>query len=281
MSAPGRLRPVAPGVLVATSRRDATNTLVVLGRCDAVLLVDPAWTPDELDGLDRELRARRLRPTAGFATHAHIDHLLWHPGFGAVPRWATAETVRRAGGERQALLRELGPGYDRRAIDRFGAVLPPPMGSGDVLPWDAGAVRVIRHDAHSPGHAALWLPAQRVLIAGDMLSDVEVPLLDAGDPLGSEYAAGLTALAPAAERALVVVPGHGRPGTDGAARLAADRAYLAALRTGGQPDDPRLSDPAMFSAWSAARAAAARVAGALHVPDSAEGAPQCAGPDRV
>lgn len=241
-------------MLVATSRKDATNTVVVVGRAGAALLVDPAWTPDELDGLDRELRARRLRPTGAFATHAHFDHLLWHAGFGDVPRWATAETARRAGLGRDDLLRELGPGYDRQVLDRFGAVTAV---LGDVVPWDGGRVQVLRHDAHVPGHAALWLPAQRTLIAGDMLSDTEVPLLDAEDPLGVAYAAGLEVLAPVAERATVVIPGHGRPGSDGCARLEADRRYLSALRTGVRPEDPRLRDVAMLGEWTRARQRAA------------------------
>ena len=225
-------------MLIATSRRDATNTVVVLGPRGAVLLVDPAWTPDELDGLARELRARHLRPTAGFATHAHFDHLLWHPGFGDGPRWATAETARRARADRPALLAELGPGHDRHVLDRLGGVTPI---VGDTMPWDGPVVRVIRHDAHIPGHAALWLPTHRVLIAGDMLSDIEVPLLDPGDPVGDAYAAGLDTLAPFAEHALIVVPGHGRPGRDGAARLHADRRLLAVFRAGTPSSDPRLS----------------------------------------
>ncbi len=224
-------------MLIATSRRDAINTVVVLGPRGAVLLVDPAWTPDELDGLARELRARHLRPTAGFATHAHFDHLLWHRGFGDGPRWATAETARRARADRAALLTELGPGHDRQVLDRLGAVIPV---VGDTVPWDGPVVRVIPHDAHVPGHAALWLPSHRVLIAGDMLSDIEAPLLDPSDAAGDTYAAGLDTLAPFAERALIVVPGHGRPGRDGVARLQADRRFLAALRTGAPPSDPRL-----------------------------------------
>jgi hypothetical protein len=46
------------------------------------------------------------------------------------------------------------------------------------------------------GHAAVFLPQTGVLLAGDMLSDVEIPLPDllAADPLG-DYRAGLDRLA--------------------------------------------------------------------------------------
>ena len=66
----------------------------------------------------------------------------------------------------------------------------------------------------------------RVLIAGDMLSDVELPLLEETGP--AEYAAGLDALRPYAAAAAVVVPGHGHPGTgaEPARRWRADHDYL-------------------------------------------------------
>ena len=57
------------------------------------------------------------------------------------------------------------------------------------------------------------------------------------------YAAALDRLAEAAEHVDVVVPGHGAvaDGPEVAARLAADRAYIDALRRGEEPVDARLS----------------------------------------
>ena len=55
------------------------------------------------------------------------------------------------------------------------------------LPADGGPVpgEIIEHEAHAIGHAAILLTGRGVLIAGDMLSDVLIPLLDARPP-GSE-----------------------------------------------------------------------------------------------
>ena len=69
--------------------------------------------------------------------------------------------------------------------------------------------------------------------------------LDATDPVGDHLVA-LTRLEHAAAQhgAAVLIPGHGTV-TDTAGlrdRLAADRAYLAALMAGGPFDDPRLAD---------------------------------------
>lgn len=84
---------VAPGVFVATSRVMSTTSTVVVDAGQA-LLIDPAWMPDELEALASELRGRELEVIGGFATHAHHDHLLWHPDFGDAPRWRPTEPRR-------------------------------------------------------------------------------------------------------------------------------------------------------------------------------------------
>jgi glyoxylase-like metal-dependent hydrolase (beta-lactamase superfamily II) len=257
-----RLEAVADGVLVAVSRWLVTTTTLVLGGPGptgrAALLVDPAWEPDELEGLAREVRHLGAAVVAGFATHAHHDHLLWHPALGDVPRWATATTAATAGRERRRLLAEA-----RLDAERYGGADHPPavlaqLGrvrglapGADRLPDGAGAlpdVEVVEHGAHAPGHAALWLPGARVLLAGDLLSDVEVPLpfdeiSGRGDLAG--YRAGLETLAPYVARAAVLVPGHGVPTRSPGRRLDADLRYLDAVEAGRPPDDPRLADPAV------------------------------------
>lgn len=117
-----QLHEVAPGLLVATSRTDSLNSVVVVGRDGGVLLVDPGWHQDELDDLGADLSARSLLPVAGLATHAHHDHVLWHPDFGDVPRWASPDTVRIAGSHREAILEALGGGYRPGVLDLVGQV---------------------------------------------------------------------------------------------------------------------------------------------------------------
>jgi hypothetical protein len=76
-----------------------------------------------------------------------------------------------------------------------------------------------------------------------MLSDVLIPLLDHRRP--GQVSADQTALDrldEAVSHVDVVVPGHGAvaKGPEVAARLAADRAYIDALRQGQEPIDARL-----------------------------------------
>ena len=81
---------------------------------------------------------------------------------------------------------------------------------------------------------AVWIPWARVLVCGDYLSPVEIPMLHGAAP--DAYLATLARLEPLVEQAEHVVPGHGAPidGTRAAAILREDRAYLEALLEHGE-----------------------------------------------
>jgi glyoxylase-like metal-dependent hydrolase (beta-lactamase superfamily II) len=102
---------------------------------------------------------------------------------------------------------------------------------------------IVEHQAHAIGHAAVLLADRGVLLAGDMLSDILIPLLDPRRPdqVGA-YETALDMLDGTAGRIDVLVPGHGSvaEGPEIAARLAADHAYVDALRRGEEPVDARL-----------------------------------------
>ncbi len=218
-------------MLVATAEKYTTTSTVILGPGATCLVVDPAVTPAEVTGLAAELAARGLRPVAGWATHPHWDHVLWCAELGDVPRYATPRAAETAERDREGLIEgvtESAPGHD---LELFAWLTPLPA---DHIPWDGPVARILVHDAHEPGHGALFLSGTGTLLAGDMLSDVEIPLLSEGspDPIG-EYRAGLDLLA-SLHDVRVLVPGHGHAG-DGAElrrRMDADRRYLDALEQG-------------------------------------------------
>ena len=114
-------------------------------------------------------------------------------------------------------------------VELFGLVTPLPADGGPVPGEIAG------HQAHAIGHAAVLLADRGVLLAGDMGSDVLIPLLEPRRPdqVGA-YEAALDRLGEAARHAGVLVPGHGAvaEGPEVAARLAGDHAYIDALRRG-------------------------------------------------
>jgi len=245
---------------VYTSRRERTTSTVLLAGHEA-LLIDPAWDPDELAALAADLVAAGVTVTAGFATHAHHDHVLWHPALGPAPRWASAPVARAATAEQADLVAALGPGWPAALGQLVGRLRPV---TGSVLAWpkartDAALdLQLVIHNAHAPGHTAVWLPTERVLIAGDMLSDVELPLLEQSTP--DDYADGLELLQPYVDQAKVVIPGHGSPaiGAQATLRWAADRRYLDALHRPAPPHDDRLGMPGMAEAHRENRRQAAQ-----------------------
>jgi len=231
-------------VLVRTSDVYMTTTTVVAAgsRC---LLIDPALLPGELAALEEELADLGLAVEAAVSTHPHWDHVLWSAGLGDAPRFTSARAI-------ETLEQRRGPMVDDQMIEasrRWYASWDMPLAgrltaapAGGLVPWSGPAARLVVHDGHAPGHAAVHLPELGVLAAGDMLSDVEIPGLDWDEPdaLGA-YQDGLQALGELAGVRLVI-PGHGRPG-DSAAwrdRLQADRHYLEALAAGDPVVDPRL-----------------------------------------
>jgi glyoxylase-like metal-dependent hydrolase (beta-lactamase superfamily II) len=230
------LKQVADGVWVRQSDWVWSNAVVVRGE-HGLTLVDPGIGGADLDQLAGDVDLLGIPVVAGFSTHPHWDHLLWHSRFGDVPRYATSVGARVASEAReraQAMAAESATGIP---LELIGLLTP--------LPADGGPVpgEIIEHEAHTIGHAAVLLADRGVLIAGDMLSDVLIPLLDPRRPdqVGA-YKTALDRLGEAAGHIEVLVPGHGAvaEGAEVAARLAADRAYIDALRRGEEPVDARL-----------------------------------------
>jgi len=248
------LRQVAEGVLIHQSEFCQSNAVVVQGPA-GVLLIDPGVLGHEMACLANDLSDSGQTVVAGFSTHPHWDHLLWHAGLGAAPRYGTA----RCAATIQDRLSE--PGWNARIagllppdiaeqipLDLLGLITGLPAGTARI-PWDGPQVRIIEHQAHAPGHAALLIEERGVLVAGDMLSDALIPMLDlnAADPI-EDYLAALRLLEGVAGDVDVLVPGHGSiSGADQVrARIDQDRAYVQALREAGVPGDPRVGPSATF-----------------------------------
>lgn len=234
-----------------------TTSTVVVGPDGTCLVVDPAVTAGEVDDLGAAIQERGWTPVAVWSTHAHWDHVLDGRRFSTLPRWSDGTAATDP--ETLAAERDADPelARTREARAPIAAVVAPyPRREPGVLDWAGPPVHVLSHAAHARPHTALWLPEAGVLVAGDLLSDVEIPLLDltADDPVG-DYLAALHLLA--ALPASVVIPGHGRVGgrDELRRRLVADRAYLAALVSGTSWDDERLALPWVAAAHAAQQAA--------------------------
>ena len=233
---------ILPGVFVSTCDLYSTNSTVVAADTGAhCLVVDPGVTTADLTSLVADLADLGLAPAAGFSTHPHWDHVIWHPSLGDVPRYSSELAAAVADRERDDLIegvQKAAPGHDLEVFARLTPLEP----GVKTVPWVGPEALVITHNGHAPGHSALFLLGTGTLIAGDMCSDIEIPLLDRDqpDPIG-DYRAGLALLAALPVR--TVIPGHGSV-TDAAGfrdRIDADLKYLDALEQGTEPDDARLT----------------------------------------
>lgn len=231
-----------PDVLVATSAVWQTTCTIVRGTVTGAgeegdgpaaeaFVIDSPVLPHELEVLPT-LMAQSGFPFSGLlATHGDWDHLLGRLAFGPdAPLGVGETTAARLAGE---------PGAAARALREFDqdwyVSRPAPLALGDVqaLPVpghvDVGDQTLQLHPTggHTADGMAVWIPWARVLVVGDHLSPVELPVLAPGGSR-SAYAATLERLRPLVEQADHVVPGHGEvlDGVRAAAILREDAAYI-------------------------------------------------------
>jgi glyoxylase-like metal-dependent hydrolase (beta-lactamase superfamily II) len=162
------LRQVAEGVLVHESEFLQSNAVVVQGRA-GVLVIDAGVLDDEMAALADELRELGQPVVAGFSTHPHWDHLLWHPRLGTAPRYGTARCaadvrVQLSDPQWRARAAEGIPPdiVDQIPLDLLGLITGLPAETVRI-PWDGPHVRIVEHQAHAPGHAALLIEDHGVL----------------------------------------------------------------------------------------------------------------------
>jgi glyoxylase-like metal-dependent hydrolase (beta-lactamase superfamily II) len=235
-----RVVAVHPDALVLTSRMWQTNAVLLRGAREEdaaeAMLVDSPYFPDELDALPALGRETGFEIEALLATHADFDHLLGPLAFPDLSLGAGAATLARLQAEPGAAQRELreadGEHYVRRERPlQLGAVqeLPVPgrleLGHEELELHPAGG--------HTADGMAILARHAGVLLSGDYLSDVEIPVISPGGSL-EDYRATLARLAPLVEAAEQIVPGHGSPHDRARALRALDEdvSYLDALERG-------------------------------------------------
>ena len=220
-------------MIVTTSRMwQTTCTLVRSG--EEAFCVDSPVFPDELELLPTLAEQAGFRVVGRLATHADWDHLLAGYAFADAPLGCAESSAARLEEQIGGPQRELRTFDERHYVERPGPLALPAAQTLPV-PGHCGIGERELDLVHAGGHTAdgmaLWAPWAEVLLCGDYLSPVEIPMVEAP----GDYLATLGRLEPLVERAAWVVPGHGAPldATRGAAILREDRAYVEALRDRG------------------------------------------------
>jgi glyoxylase-like metal-dependent hydrolase (beta-lactamase superfamily II) len=205
-------------VLVATSRMWQTTCTVVRsaggdaepGAGEAFVIDSPVF-PDELEVLPMLLQQAGFPFSGLLATHGDWDHLLGRLAFPNAAIGCAETTAARLTGEPGAAQRELRRFDDEHYVERER---PLALGQVQALPVP-GAIglgeqelEAMPADGHTADGMAIWVPWARVLVCGDYLSPVEIPMISPGGSRDA-YRATLERLRPYVEQAAHVVPGHG------------------------------------------------------------------------
>jgi glyoxylase-like metal-dependent hydrolase (beta-lactamase superfamily II) len=228
-------------VLLATSAIWQSNCVAVRHGQEC-LVIDSPVLPEELEALPALLERAGFAFSGLLATHADWDHLLGRLAFPQAALGCSPSTVARMRATPGAPQRQL------RAFDEEHYLHPPralALGSVQALEvpgfCEIGSQEIELHptEGHTQDGMAVWIAWAGVLVAGDYLSAVEIPLLgEGGSPRA--YLATLERLRPLVEAAEHVVPGHG-PVLQAARALGVleeDTAYLRALSENGAAQLP-------------------------------------------
>jgi glyoxylase-like metal-dependent hydrolase (beta-lactamase superfamily II) len=200
-------------------------------------VIDSPVYPEELRVLPGVLEQAGYPVSGLLATHGDWDHLLGRLAFPGAAVAAGESTVARLGSELGQAHRQL------REFDSEHYVTDRPplsLGSLQSLPvpgkLEIGAgpgaheLELYPTGGHTPDGTAFWLPWCKVLVCGDYLSPVELPMISpGGSPV--TYRETLDRLEGLVSQADWVVPGHGGPisGERAQAVLGEDRTYLESL----------------------------------------------------
>lgn len=201
-------------------------------------VIDSPILPDELEILPSMLeQARFPAPSGLLATHTDWDHLLARLAFPDATLGCAATSAERMRSNPGAAQREL-----RTFDEQYYVSRRIPLALGAVQALDApGSCEIGSHElalhpaeGHTSDGMIVWIGWAGVLVTGDYLSPVEIPVLGEGGSIDA-YLATLERLRPLVSAAKYVVPGHGTvlDSTRAATVLEEDVAYLSALSARG------------------------------------------------
>ncbi|HWH11950.1 MAG TPA: MBL fold metallo-hydrolase [Solirubrobacteraceae bacterium] len=228
-----------PDVIVLTSRVWQTTCTIVRSGDEAFVIDSPVY-PDELELLPTLLAQAGFPFTGLLATHGDWDHLLGRLAFPQAALGIAETTAARLRGTPAEAQREL-----RDFDDQHYVIRPAPLSLGQIealaVPGFCGIgereLELHPADGHTDDGMAVFAEWAGVLICGDYLSPVEIPIIR-GSP--TAYLATLGRLGQLVERAEWIVPGHGEPldRARGASIAREHRDYVEAMIA-----DPRAVKP--------------------------------------
>ena len=243
-----------------------SNSVVIEG-ADQVMLVDAQLTKTSAQRVLRTIRETHKPLSLIYITHEHADHFLGlevfkeaYPRVRIIANTAVVDRINKVYQEKIDKWKQiLGSGGASRVvmIERF---------DDNVITFEASHIEVITHiQGDTDENTMLWIPGQRILIAGDVVfNNMHVYTADTDRKARVKWLSALNTI-----RALhpsVVIPGHSNVGAplDASTAVAFTERYLLAFEDElTRANDPNLLIRAMKDRFPSADLFVAIERGAL------------------
>ena len=216
-----KLTELAAGVFARTGTRPLeTNSGIIIGG-GGVTVIDSGYSPVAARALKADIATLTDKPvTTVIITHHHWDHSWGNQEFPGARIVGHHNAAMAMSSDQEGQVRfvhgfaptaapwyGLTPEQFRAELDGLHLIAPDTTHSGGMTLHTGGTELQLRYlgPGHTHGDTLVWLPAARVLFAGDMVCNHLIPVVNDGDPFG--FARALDAIA--TWDAAVVVPGHG------------------------------------------------------------------------
>ena len=199
-----------------------TNSVIIEGTHE-VMLVDAQLTKSSAERVLQEIRETKKPLSIIYITHEHADHFLGlevfkeaYPRVRIIANSAVVERINKVYQEKLDKWKTiLGPGATSHlvAIEQF---------DDDFITFESSQIEVLKNiRGDTDENTMLWIPGQRILIAGDVLfNDMHVYTAETDSRARGEW---LNSLRKIREfKPSVVIPGHSKVGATLDAKTAVD-----------------------------------------------------------
>jgi glyoxylase-like metal-dependent hydrolase (beta-lactamase superfamily II) len=220
-------------IKVFTSPDDqfSVNSVIVEGDHE-VMLVDAQLTKTSAEKVLQEIKETKKPLSMIYITHEHADHFLGLEVFkGAYPEVAIIATSAVVDRINKVYLEKLDKWQNILGSDASSQVVEISKFDGSYIGFEDTRIKVIKDiQGDTDQNTMLWIPGQRILIAGDVLfNDIHVYTAETDSKARAKW---LDTLSKVRElKPSVVVPGHSKVGAalDGSTAVNFTERYLLAF----------------------------------------------------
>src|SRR6202166_4422500 len=208
-----------------------TNSVIIEGT-DEVMLVDAQLTKTSAERVLQEIKETKKPLSIIYITHEHADHFLGlevfkeaYPRVRIIANSAVVDRINKVYQDKIDKWKKiLGTGATSHVVvnDKF---------DGDLIRFESSKIEVLKNiQGDTNENTMLWIPGQRILIAGDVLfNDMHVYTAETDTDARAKWLNSLNKIREL--KPSVVIPGHSKAGAPLDANTAVDftESYLLAF----------------------------------------------------